>query len=333
MLNKILSVAGRDLKSGMRDSMVMFIFIFPFVLALILRLIAGSAEAITMNVAVDDSIDQQVVVYLEQYAKVERYKGIEEIEERVGRTDEFFGLTLDNGSFKVIKQGNEIKEMVDILVFLVDSYGGDYDELPLKVNLYDVGWQLSPLKRYGGSFLAVFMSVLGGMAILINLIEEKQSKTLTAVNVSPIKRTEFVIGKGLLGFILPIVGGIGGLMIMGFSDINYFMAIIVLASIALISIIIGFVIGVTNDDVIGGISSMKATFIPILASVFGAIFLSEKWQKLLYWSPFYWAFRSMDEIIIKQASWSGILLSTGIILALTAIIFGLLSRRIQRGLN
>lgn len=333
MLKKILAVTGRDLRSGMRDSMVLFAIVFPFVLAVILKLIAGSAESITMNVAVDSTVEPAMIAYMEDYARVDIVADIDALTERVGRTDDFFGLTKDQGQYKILAQGDEIEEMPQILQFLVDSYEGDYDNMPLETNLYDVGWQLSPLKRYGGGFLTVFLSVLGGMVILINLIEEKQSKTLTAVNVSPIKRKEFVIGKGLLGFLLPIVGGLGGLLIMNYGPINYFMALTVLASISMISIIIGFIIGVTNSDVIGGISSMKATFIPVLASIFGAIFLSDKWQIFLYWSPFYWAFKAMDSIILREATWGGVLSSTGIILVLTAIVFALLSKRIRQGLS
>lgn len=333
MLKKILAVTGRDLKSGMRDSMVLFAIVFPFILAVILKLIAGSAESITMNVAVDGSIEPAMISYLEEYARVDVVDNIDALTERVGRSDDYFGLTKELDQYQIYTQGDEIEEMSEILQFLVDSYSGEYDSMPLETNLYDVGWQLSPLKRYGGGFLTVFMSVLGGMVILINLIEEKQSKTLTAVNVSPIKRKEFVIGKGLLGFMLPIVGGIGGLLIMNYGQINYLMALVVLASISMISIIIGFIIGVTNSDVIGGISSMKATFIPVLASIFGAIFLSDKLQVLLYWSPFYWAFKSMDSIILQEATWGGILFSTVIILGITAIVFAMLSKKIKQGLS
>lgn len=333
MLSKVFRILQRDIKSGMRDYMVLYIIIFPFILAFILKMMTTSVGSITVNVAVDNTISEDMILYLEDYSKVEIFDSNSKMIERVQRTDDIFGITMIDGNYVVYQQGNETQGTVEILDLIVTSYENQDLEVPIDVRISDIDWKLSPLKQYGGSLLAIFMSVLGGMVILINLIEEKTEKTLTAINVSPTKRSEFVIGKGLMGFILPIFHSIGMLLLLNFGRIDYFMVLVTTMSIALISVVIGFSIGVTNDNILAGISSLKMMFLPVLGSILGAIFLNVKWHPFLYWSPFYWAFKSMDAIILKEATWGMILVNSGIIMGISLLVFAGLSKKISRGLN
>lgn len=333
MLSKVFRILQRDIKSGMRDYMVLYIIIFPFILAFILKMMTTSVGSITVNIAVDNTISEDMILYLEDYSKVEIFDSNSKMIERVQRTDDIFGITMIDGNYTVYQQGNETQGTVEILDLIVTSYENQDLEVPIDVRISDIDWKLSPLKQYGGSLLAIFMSVLGGMVILINLIEEKTEKTLTAINVSPTKRSEFVIGKGLMGFILPIFHSIGMLLLLNFGRIDYFMVLVTTMSIALISVVIGFSIGVTNDNILAGISSLKMMFLPVLGSIFGAIFLNVKWHPFLYWSPFYWAFKSMDAIILKEATWGMILVNSGIIMGISLLVFAGLSKKISRGLN
>ncbi len=323
----------RDLKSGTRDFLIIYIMIAPFLLAFILRALIPSAGSATINIAVDDTISKTMITYLEDYGKVEQLDSIENIKTRVTKMDDVFGLVKTEHGYEIINQGNEIEGGIEMLQFIVDSYKNKDLELPVEVKISDIGKTLSPLKQYGANFWIVFGSVFGGMIILLALVEEKMENTLAAVNVAAISKMEFVIGKGLLGFIVPIIGTAGTLWILGFNDLNIGMTIVTVISIAIISVIIGFGIGVVNKEPIGAVASMKMVFIPIMASVFGGIFLADKWQFLLYWSPFYWAYRSIDAIILKTATWNMILLNSGLIIALTAVVFLLLSKRIRNGLN
>ena len=332
-MKKILAITKRDIKSGLRDYMIVYIIIAPFLLALILRILTTSAGATTINIAVDDSISHTVIEYLENFGEVEILDNVSDINKRVKATDDIFGLVKDREIYNIIQQGNEIEGTAQIVEYIINSYENTDFNIPVEVRISDIGWQLSPLKQYGGNLLVIFISIFGGMVILINIVEEKQYNTLTAINVSSISRTEYVIGKGLLGFITPIIHSFGILGILNFGNINYWMVSIVILSIALISIIIGFVIGVVNDNPLSAISSMKVLFIPILGSIFGAIYLEQRLHFLLYWSPFYWAFDAMNSIILQEATWNHILLNCGIIVLITALIFAMLNKRIQRGLN
>ncbi|PKM94756.1 MAG: hypothetical protein CVU84_09595 [Firmicutes bacterium HGW-Firmicutes-1] len=333
MIKRILAIMLRDLKSGTRDSMVIYITIAPFLLAFILRALIPSAGSTTIKIAVDETLPSTMVSYLEGYGKVERLSSREEIVKRVEKLDDIIGLIQTDKGYELIQQGNESEGSSELVEFIINAEENSEMVLPVKVKISDVGWKLSPLKQYGASFLVVFCSVFGGMVITLALVEEKMSNTLAAINVAAISKVEFVIGKGLLGFIIPIIGTTGALLILGFHQIHFGMTIVTVISIAIISVVIGFSIGVMSSEPIGAIASEKMIFLPVMASVFGGIFLADKWHFLLYWSPFYWAFKSMDAIILGTATWNGILINTALIVLLTYFVFLLLSKRIRQGLH
>ncbi|MBV1758588.1 MAG: ABC transporter permease [Dethiosulfatibacter sp.] len=333
MLRRIISVMARDFKSGIRDFMVVYILIAPFLLAFILRALIPSVSSTTINIAVLDTMDHEMMSYLESYSYIETFSDRDQIINRIEQTDDIYGLIKSDTGYEIINQGNESGEGIELIKYIVNARENESTELPVIVKVSDIGWQLSPLKQYGANFLIVFGSVFGSMIILLSIVEEKMSNTLSAINVAPIAKFEFVIGKGLLGFIIPVIGTIGTLIILGFTQVNYGMTILTVLCISLISVVIGFSIGVVSTEPIGAVAGMKMIFLPIMASVFGGIFLADKWQFLLYWSPFYWAFKSIDSIILQTANWSSILMNSALIIILTSFVFFLLKNRIKHGLN
>jgi ABC-2 type transport system permease protein len=331
-MRKILAVAGRDIKSGTRDFIAVYIILAPFLLALLLRALIPAAGTAAVNMAVPAETDEQLAAYLERYGKVER---INNIEARAGKSDDVFGILPDSEekSFTIIRQGNETEGTLEMLEFILNQWANPDIELPVEVVVSDIGWKLSPLKQQGSNFLIIFCTILGGMIITLNIVEEKMNNTLSAVNVTAVSKPQFVIGKSIMGFAVPLLGAAGILLIMGFKGINYGMTAVTVLSVSFISIIIGFSIGVVNTEPVGAIAGMKMVFIPVFASLFGAIFLPEKWHPVLYWSPFYWAYVSMDMIILQQAEWLIILRNSGFILLITAAVFVVLSKRIRQGLR
>lgn len=333
MLKRITSIIVRDIKSGTRDFMITYIILAPFIIAFILKLLIPSAGTTTINMAADSTIDQQMTIYLEKYGKIEMLDNVDQIKERVLKTDDIFGLVKDGDEYTIIRQGNELEGSYKMVEFIVNAFENDNIQVPIEVKISDVGWKLSPLKQYGASFLVVFCSVFGGMIIMLNLVEEKMYNTLSAINVAAISKLEYIIGKGFLGFVIPIVGAFGALWILGFDSINYGMVLLAVISIAVISVIVGFFIGIINSDPLGAIATMKMIFLPVVLSLFGGLFLADKWHFVLWWSPFYWAFKSMDAIILNEATWRLVITNTVIIFGLTAAVFAMLGRKIKHGLK
>jgi ABC-2 type transport system permease protein len=332
MLRRILAATMRDIKSGIRDSMIIYILIAPILIALIMRAFIPAAGSSVINVAVIEGTDPAFVEMLKEHGRVEVLNDRADIIKRVEATDDIFGLIAEDDQIEIIAGGNEMTGGLELVKSVIGSWQNPGLEVPAEVEISDMDWQLSPLGQYGSNFLVVFMSVFGGIVVMLNLVEEKQYKTLAAVNVSPVRRWEYVAGKSIPGIILPIFHSFITLLILGFTNINYWQVAAVTISIALISLIIGFVIGIYQSEPIGAVSSMKITFLPIIGSIFGAIFLAEKWHPLLYWSPFYWAFKSVDQIILGRAKWSEIWLNNGIILLITVLVFLVMQKRIRRGM-
>ena len=332
-MKRILAIVGRDITSGKRDFIYAYIMIIPFIMALVLKAIIPGVDTTTVNIAVLDTLEPQLIEYLDEFAKVKEFETIQDIRVRVSKTDDYLGLVKKDDKYNIISQNNESEGSYDFLELIVNSYQKDLYIFPIDIKITDSGWKLHPLKQQGANFLIIFTTVFGGMLILLSLVEEKMSNTLSAINVSPTSKFEFIIGKSILGLTIPIVGIIGILLIVGFEDINYLMVIVVSISISFISMIIGFVIGIMNDEPISAIASMKMIFIPVMGSVFGAMYLSEKFIPLLYWSPFYWAYEAMNSIILNEATWPMIFKDCLIITFITALVFMLLRNRIKRGLN
>lgn len=333
MLRRIFAIARRDIKSGLRDNMILYILLAPLLIAGLLRaFIPGAGENLISTVVVEGS-PSTLVDTLQAHGRVEILADREAVIRRVRATDDVFGIMVDGERIEILTDGQEQMGSDTMVQGILQVWQEQPSDGPFSVTFSDIGWSLSPLARYGGNFLLVFSSVFGGMIVMLNLVEEKQEKTLAAVNVSAISRFEYIIGKGLLGFVIPIIHAWLILLIMGYDGIPYGMVTLVILSIALISLILGFAIGIYNDNAISAVSSMKIGFLPIFGSLFGAIFLAEKWHPLLYWSPFYWAFRSVDAIILQEATWRLILFNSAVILLITGLVYGLLSRRIRRGLS
>lgn len=328
-MKKILVILGRDIKSGLRDWLIVYLSIAPFLIAFILRMLIPGAGDTALSVVVVEN--DPIAVHIEEYARVETVKDIEALEERVMRIDDVIGIIAKDEGYEIVLQGNEPEYNRELLTVLLERIKNADLEIPITISFSDIGWEMSPLKLHGGSVLLIFTTVFAGMFIVLNMVDEKMHNTLSAINVTPIGRIRTIIGKSIMGFVLPVIGSIGSALILGFGGINIAMFIFTILSISLISIIIGFSIGVVNEEPISAVASMKIIFVPVLASVFGGMFLAEKWHPILYWSPFYWAYDSINSILLQEARWGQLLMNSSIILLITAIVFFALRKRIRNG--
>jgi ABC-2 type transport system permease protein len=179
----------------------------------------------------------------------------------------------------------------------------------------------------------LMISVLGGMLISINIVEEKMDNTISAINVSPLSRAGFVFGKSLMGIFLAVYGSIALLWITGYGNVNVGQTMFAIGAVTLLSVVIGFIQGVVNDDIMNAAAGIKTLFLPIGAAVAAVEVLSDKWQILFYWIPFYWTYKGNEAILSYTATWPQIIFYTTIVLVLSGIVYVILAPKIRAGLT
>lgn len=334
MIKKILLIFQRDLKIGVRNFITLYILVVPILFAVIINVFSPGINDTTVEVVLLKGENQKQSVFFQQFAKVESMDTIDEIEKRIMKRDNIIGvLPGKNNEYYILNQGNEPDYVVDSVKRLItfDYYDIDIDDSLAEIIEY--GRDIPPLKKIMVNVSMIFTSVLGGMIIALNIVEEKTENTISAIHLSPVSRLEFIAGKSLIGIVVPIVGSLLILLITGFRNINYFHALLMVSTSCIISILVGFFEGINNDDVMNAAGNMKILFLPLFGSIAGEELLADKWQVLFYWIPFYWTYKGNDLVLTNSGSFLDILKYSGIVLGISAAVFLLLAPKIRKGLE
>lgn len=331
-MKRIISIFIRDLNSSFREFMLTYMLVAPILLAIAFKFFIPSVSSASLQFALDSSIREDVIKIFNQYGKVETYDSIEEIKSRVNDIDDVAGIIKnENDNFVVILEGNESHDTVEVPQMIIRDIESN-NNMNINYSVTNIGMQISPVTSIGTTSIIITAIMIGGIIVGLNIIEEKQSGTIRALNVSPMKKFEFILGKSLIGIIIPIIQVYIILWILGFLNINLYMVFTMTIVSSLLVLIIGFLIGIISENQIAGIANMKFLMIIVSIAIIGAIMLPQNKHFMLYWSPSYWTFMGLKGIITDTISWSEIGLYSLWILGLTLIIFFGLRKSIKKGL-
>lgn len=334
MFRKILLIFQRDLKTSIRNFMTLYILVVPVIFAIIINVFSPGVNDTTVEIALVRGDNQEQVEYFQQFANVELLDSVEDIENRVKKRDNIIGVLPDrNSQYFILSQGNEPDYVVDYVKALVTFYHYDIGIEDSSAEIVEYGREIPPLKKIMVNVSLIFTSILAGMIIALNIVEEKTDNTISAIHLSPVSRWGFVAGKSLIGVFVPIVGTVLILVITGFRGINYFHAIIMVTTSCIITIMVGFIEGINNDDVMNAAGNMKILFLPMFGSIAAEELLAEQWQVFFYWIPFYWTYKGNDLVLSNSGTWLDILKYSGIVLGISMMVFMVLAPRIRKGLE
>lgn len=255
------------------------------------------------------------------------------MERRVKKNDDIIGYIPTDDGYKIILEGNEPEEIITYAKLLNVYYSHNATTDTSVAEIYSFQKEDSPLKAPLTNMLIMMIIMLAGMIISLAIVEEKTDNTISAINVTPVTPTEFIIGKTMLGATSAMLGIIASLLILGYYNINWFLVILVAISSMFISFIIGFLQGLASNDVIEAAGGVKLVVIPMAGSIVGYMLLPSAWQWTMYWSPFYWSYKANDLILTNSGDWKTILLSTGIVIFITLLIYVVTMPKIRKGLS
>lgn len=334
MFKKMLLIFLRDLNVSYRDFMSLFMIVIPVILAIAVNAFAPGIEDTTVNLVFIEGENLRAVEYLKDFAKITEVKDYDALEKRVLKRDHIVGIVGEGEDSYILTQGNEPSEVVEFAKLLKTFAEHERNIEDSTAIIKDFGVKTPPTKMLWANMGILLTSLLAGMLISLNIVEEKMDNTISAINVAPISRIAWIFGKSIIGILVALTGCIAMVFIMGLAGMINFAQLLIFVFIgSLISIMIGFLQGVNSDDVMTAVASTKMIMLPLAASVAGYEFLSDKWQWVLYWSPFYWVYKGNLAILNGELTWLQLLLYSSIILGIAALVFAYVAPRIRKGLE
>lgn len=333
MLKHVFRIFRKDAKIATRDSMLIYIIVIPILLALGILFLAPGVSDSAAKLAMLETDPDVYIAYMETYAQVEVFSDMDALKRRVLKRDDVPGIVIDGDSFKIILEGNESPAAKGQAEFLNAQYKLGSTRENTTAQIYSFGKIVPPLKTSLTNMLILMVIMLAGMIIALGIVEEKSDNTISAMNVSPVSQNAFIFGKGLLGGTVALVSIIVSLLILGYTDINWFMIILVGMTTMILTIVVGFLQGISSNDVIEAAAGVKIMMLPIAGSIAGYELLADKWQWTMYWSPFYWGYKANDMILSGSAVWREILLYSGLVFVISMAIYLIAMPRIRKGLS
>lgn len=333
MFKKMLRILKKDAQVTTRDALLLYIIVVPILLAGAIVLFAPGVTESNAKIALLESDDAAYIEYMENYADVEIFSSLDELERRINKRDDIAGLVKVNGGHEIVIQGNEPEDTIEYAKLLnsFHTLGLNRDNTTAEILSFEN--KVPPLKTNLVNILILMISMLSGMIISLGIVEEKSDNTINAINVSPVSQNAFIFGKSLLGGTAAMVSIVLTIIITGYYDINWIFILLAGLTSLILSFVIGFLQGISSEDVIEAAAGVKMVMLPMAGSIAGYELLSDKWQWTMYWSPFYWSYKANFMILSKSSEWGTILLSVGMVFIISFAIYLLFIPKIRKGLS
>lgn len=300
MFKKIKYYFKQNLILSLRNNMIIYMTVFPILLALGLSFFMPNVTEIETTIAVDNTIEQNIIDKLEDYGSVTIYNNLTELKKRVNQWDDVAGITKAEDKYNIILEGNEPEETAEMseavlnqIINQNDQYSFDYTSLE-KDN--------SSMVELAGSLVLLTIILISGLTIGLGIIDEKENAVINALSVSPISLKEFILSKSIISIFFAIALSFITVFIMVGNSVNYWLVLIAVLASVNIGIIWGFLIGGIADNLIGAIGVIKSTALFLIAVPMASVYTPIKFHWVYYIFPNYWAFKSYQNIF-NQNQW------------------------------
>jgi len=293
-VRRLLAIIRRDAESSLRDFILLYGLLAPFLLALVMRAFLPLVGASTATVVVTSDLDPRLREGLAAYARVEVVASRNALDERVLAADDAVGVVQKDGNLRVVLEGNEPAEVADLPGIIL----GDILGRPgLELGARDLGRDASPVRPLMAILLAMTAMFIGGMFIGFNIIEDKETRAISALAVTPLSRAEYILGRGLMGLVLSMVLVLGGLYTFGVGGVDPWQLLAVAAVGGVLGVAFGFYIGSLAANQVAGIAATKVGGLFFILGPLLSALLPTGWHPVVWWLPTYWVYLALRDIL------------------------------------
>lgn len=348
-MKQLIQVTIADIRMNLKHWMGAYMVIVPFAILLILRLFIPSMESTKAILAVvnegQNAVSQEMIEILDPFAKIKTYSSIEAMEQKLRGTGSVEGLywNPEKDNFVSVLEkspkGNSTFSVASQIIRQHYYKLKNPDAEPIVTFKIGVPEELSdrsvisPVASTGGSIFFIFMIIISGFIIGLGIVDDKENGTEKAIQVSPVTKTEYFIGKSIYPLILLLVYGIIALAVLGLMDVNigqvYALVIMSFSTTLLFGLLLGALAANENEAI--GVGKLLSWI--VMLAILGGTLLPDNWQWAVWWAPFFWIFDMMEGVFTNSIEWIEIAWKSAITLGLTAAFYFLLRKKIIKGLS
>lgn len=220
-IKRVFSILAKDLHSGPRSPMFIFAILMPLIITFLIQVVFGSLFEPEPRLGIVDRGDSEIT---EKAQKLEGIQTVlvedaEELKRKVEKNDLDVGLVLVEGFDEMVRlnqkpqlgffiggeslASNRIILSITTLDLIREVEGL---ESPVNVEVVALGEEQLPLAQRLVPLVVFYAIFVAGVFLpAMNMVEEKERRTLSALLVTPTKMSEFILAKAGLGFMMALV--------------------------------------------------------------------------------------------------------------------------------
>ncbi len=339
-LRRILVLFGKEILQGPKNFMFIFAFVIPVAVTLLISLVFGTYFSSTARLGIVDEGSSQISLLAAENKAliVKQYETTDALEKAVQRGAVDLGLILpadidqkllsnDQAAVKVYVWGESPMDSRVVIsaaiVRMMRQVSGQ--EIPVDIqqvvlgNAANIPWEKRLLP------LLVLMAVLlaGTMIPASSLVNEKNKRTLSALNSSPATLPEIYTAKGMLGVLLSMLTALAILFLNRAFGGQPWLLLLTLLLGSIFSSAIGVLLGSLVKDVTALFTVIKSLGIFLYAP--GIVYMFPNlpgWIGKIF--PTYYVIQPVLDITQNNAGFSDIWLSLLLVLVFSITVIGLI---------
>jgi ABC-2 type transport system permease protein len=330
MYKRIYSLFRQDLVNTLRDNLLLYILFAPLLLAFGAKMFLPSLDQSSLVFAVQAGIDPKTINRLEKIGSVQVYPDAEAVKARVLRSDDVPGLVINSQSPVLVLEGNE-SESPEVFSMLVGSALSG-EEAASFTWIQNEGSR-SLLLEYSTIIFILIGILLGALVMAFNIIEDKETRAIKALGVSPLSMVELTLSRGLFALVISLFLVFCMTAILIGTQVNYGLLMIAFLFSITLPILISYLIGGLADSQLKAGAILKFFMLVYLTLPIITIFIPRQWHVFFYILPNYWMWQTFESVIIGPTGGFGLWISGTVTLISSLVLVILLLPVLRRQLK
>ena len=349
-LARISRILGKDLKIGPRSPVFLWVLVLPVLITLVLQVAFGDLFESRPRLGISDQGSSEITGAAAELDSIELslVADVDELKSMVEADDLDAGLVLPVGFDEAVRSGrrpplelytggqslasDRVVVAITALELVRDVQGSSP---PVDVEIVSFGEDLRPISERLVPFVVMYALLIAGVFLpSFSIADEREKRTLDALVVTPVRLSEVIAAKGILGFGLAIAMSLVTLWLNSSFRVSASLFVVVLVA-GLMLVPIGLIFGTVSKNVTGVFTLIKGTGFILLGPTIWYIFPDwPQWIAKLF--PTYWVIDPVYQVTLNDASldavWGNLAIALGVVLVLFLLV-RVLTARLARQLG